>query len=178
MPADDLIKTQPISSVEWVDPTELQANNYNPNHVAKPEMALLKTSIMEDGWTQPIVALETGEIVDGFHRWTLISTDSEVQEITGGLVPVVRIAPDPAQQRMATIRHNRARGAHQVLKMADIVGELVELGLEPAEIAQRVGMDMEEVNRMIFRGDKIRNAEDEFTESWRPAPTQRHHKPA
>ena len=120
----------------------------------------------------------TGEIVDGFHRWTLISTDSEVQEITGGLVPVVRIAPDPAQQRMATIRHNRARGAHQVLKMADIVGELVELGLEPAEIAQRVGMDMEEVNRMIFRGDKIRNAEDEFTESWRPAPTQRHHKPA
>jgi ParB-like chromosome segregation protein Spo0J len=164
---------QPISSVEWVDPTTLRANNYNPNHVAKPEMALLKQSIIEDGWTQPIVALPDGEIVDGFHRWTLGRTDKDVQALTGGVVPVVRVTPDPAQQRMATIRHNRARGAHAVLKMADIVAELVELGCTPDEIEKRVGMDSEEVRRLIFRGSKIHlSGSGGLSEAWKPAPKE------
>ena len=133
--------SQPINSVEWVDPDTLRANNYNPNHVAKPEMALLKQSILEDGWTQPIVAQADGEIVDGFHRWTLGTTDTEIRELTDGKVPVVRVTIDPAQQRMSTIRHNRARGAHAVLKMADIVNELLFLGVTEDEISTRVGMD-------------------------------------
>jgi ParB-like chromosome segregation protein Spo0J len=164
---------QPVSKVQWIDPSTLRANNYNPNHVAKPEMELLKQSILEDGWTQPIVALPDGEIVDGFHRWTLGNTDAEVQALTDGLVPVVRVTPDPAQQRMATIRHNRARGAHAVLKMADIVAELVELGCTPEEIQKRVGMEPEEVKRLMFRGSKIKlSGAGELSESWKPAPKE------
>lgn len=162
---------QPISKVEWVDPATLRANNYNPNHVAKPEMALLKQSIMEDGWTQPIVAMPDGEIVDGFHRWTLGSTDKDIQAMSGGVVPVVRVKPDPAQQRMATIRHNRARGAHAVLKMADIVNELVDMGVPPEEIEARVGMEPEEVNRLIYRGSKKKlSGGEEMGQAWKPAP--------
>ena len=162
---------QPLSNLRWVDPATLHANNYNPNHVARPEMKLLKQSIMEDGWTQPIVAMDDGEIVDGFHRWTLGSTDKEIQSITHGLVPVVIIYPDRAQQMMATIRHNRARGAHAVLRMADIVAALVEEGVSPEDIEERVGMDPEEVRRMLARGNKkILSGADEMGEAWKPAP--------
>lgn len=165
---------QPIDSVEWVEPSTLRANNYNPNHVAKPEMALLKQSILEDGWTQPIVAQGDGEIVDGFHRWTLGSTDAQIQELTDGKVPVVRVAIDPAQQRMSTIRHNRARGAHAVLKMADIVNELLDLGVTEDEISTRVGMDRQEVIRLKHRGNKIKlSGADDFTQAWKPAPKEK-----
>ena len=161
---------QPLSNVEWVDPSTLRANDYNPNHVAPPEMRLLKLSIIENGWTQPIVAHPSGEIVDGFHRWTLASTDKAVKELTGGLCPVVRlvdVGPDVA--RLATIRHNRARGNHYVVKMSEIVHDLRDLGLSEAEIGARLGMDKEEVERLIQRGNSLeRNSKPEFNKGWVP----------
>lgn len=170
-------ENQPVSKVIWVDPQTLRANNYNPNHVAKPEMALLKQSILEDGWTQPIVTMPDGEIVDGFHRWTLGSTDEDIQGLTDGMVPTVQVDPDEAQKRMATIRHNRARGAHAVLKMADIVAELVELGVSDEEIQARVGMDAEEVNRLVYRGNKKKlSGGEEMGAAWKPAPKNEHTK--
>ena len=166
------VETQPLSAVEWVDPATLHANDYNPNHVAPPEMRLLKISILENGWTQPIVAHKSGEIVDGFHRWTLGSKDKDIRGLTGGLVPVVRLpetTPDVA--RLATIRHNRARGSHYVVRMAEIVGDLRDkYGLDEAEIAIRLGMDPEEVERLIDRGDSLRRNSNAagFNRGWVP----------
>ena len=62
---------QPIDKVQWIHRDKLKPNNYNPNMVAPPELRLLKISILEDGWTQPIVVNSDMTIVDGFHRWTL-----------------------------------------------------------------------------------------------------------
>ena len=160
---------QPLAKVEWVDRNTLRANDYNPNHVAPPELELLKLSIMETGWTQPIVARRSGEIVDGFHRWTC-SGDPRVGEMTDFLVPVVFIDVDAATQRMATIRHNRARGSHGVVRMADIVAELADdTKLPKAEIMRRLGMDNEEFERLLDRGDNIKRlARDDFNEAWAP----------
>jgi ParB-like chromosome segregation protein Spo0J len=159
---------QPISAVQWVDRNTLKANDYNPNKMAKTELGLLKTSIMEDGWTQPIVARLDGEIVDGFHRWT-VSADPDVAKLGDGLVPVVFIKEiDPARQRMATIRHNRARGEHYVMSMADIVSELVnEHGLDMKEIQRRLGMEKEEVMRLLDRGEMVKRAgNDDYKQAW------------
>jgi len=159
---------QPIASVQWVERTTLKANDYNPNKMAKTELNLLKVSIIEDGWTQPIVARLDGEIVDGFHRWT-VSADKDVSKLTDGLVPVVFIKEiDPARQRMATIRHNRARGEHYVMSMADIVTELIdELNIEPAELIKRLGMEKEEVSRLLDRGQMIKRAgNDDYKPAW------------
>ena len=161
---------QPISQVTWVPRDNLTANNYNPNKMPKQEMKLLKVSIMEDGWTQPIVARIDGEIVDGFHRWT-VAGDPEVSALTDGLVPVVRITEiDPARQRMATIRHNRARGEHYVLSMADIVAELVKTyGINPDDLRARLGMEREEILRMLDRGKMTTRAgNEEFKPAWIP----------
>ena len=64
-------KSEPVDCVTWVPADSVEANDYNPNAVAPPEMELLRLSVMADGYTQPIVAnQEDGRIVvvDGFHR--------------------------------------------------------------------------------------------------------------
>lgn len=164
---------QPISNVLWLPRQALSANDWNPNKQAPPENRLLVTSIVENGWTQPIVARDYGtrkEIVDGFHRWS-VSGRPKVAELTEGLVPVVVLPPtDDVTARMATVRHNRARGTHHVLGMADIVADFIQRGVPRGEISRRLEMEPEEVDRLADRGDMLaRHAPDTFGKGWKPA---------
>lgn len=161
---------QPVSRVQWVPRGKLKANAYNPNHVAPPELDLLRLSITEDGWTQPIVVLPDMTIIDGFHRWT-VSADPAVRALTGGLVPVVVVDADPVHRMMSTIRHNRARGTHAVLRMAEIVRGMAEAGLPAAEICTRLGMEDEELDRLLDRsGMTVRGTagNNGFGRAWVP----------
>jgi ParB-like chromosome segregation protein Spo0J len=165
------VKGQPVSSVEWVDAALLRANDYNPNKQAPPEFRLLRVSLMASGWTQPIVIRDDYEIVDGFHRWLLVTKDKEVAALTDGKVPVVRLREvDPAEQRMATIRHNRARGTHAVIPMADIVASLIDdYELEPEQLEALLQMDFEEVDRLYDRGEMTkRGSADALGKGWVP----------
>ena len=161
----------PISKVEWVKTTELKANDYNPNHVAPIELKLLKISLIEDGWTQPVVIRENNEIVDGFHRWSLCSKDKQVSQMTDGMVPVVRLKEkDISNQMMSTIRHNRARGVHGVMLMADIVQKLKDENKVPDKVIQeKLGMEEEEVERLHYQsGMTKRGSKKTFNTGWRP----------
>lgn len=163
------MKEQPINNVKWVDRDTIKPNDYNPNRVASPEMKLLKISIIEDGWTQPIVINPDNEIVDGFHRWT-VSGDAEIRKLTGGKVPVVVTQPENNEhQKMSTIRHNRARGTHGVLDMAAILQSMIDSGMSQQEIEQRLQMESEEVIRLALRvgipkSDLIQD--ENFSKAW------------
>ena len=164
-------KPQPLDTIVWMHRDNLKPNNYNPNRVAPPEMDLLTISIMEDGWTQPIVINPDHTIVDGFHRWT-VSGRKEIYELTKGEVPTVMITPeDSSQQQMATIRHNRARGTHGVLEMSNILTAMVEQGLSGEAIMAKLKMEKDEVVRLLFRAgipkSKVFENKD-FSKSWKP----------
>lgn len=132
---------------------KLRANSWNPNAVAPPEMALLELSIWEDGFTMPIVCYhlpddDAYEIVDGFHRWTVLRTSQRIRERECGMAPVV-VIDKPVSNRMAsTIRHNRARGSHDVDLMCKIVSELVKSGMSDEWIRRSIGMDKDELLRL------------------------------
>lgn len=161
---------QPISNVKWVSRETLKPNDYNPNKVAPPELELLITSIMEDGWTQPIVILPDNTIVDGFHRYT-VSADKRLMARFGGMVPTVMVDIDPVHRQMSTIRHNRARGTHGILPMAHIVRNIVSEGVSKEEIQARLGMEDEEVDRLIDRSGMPTQAAKHqagFGNSWKP----------
>lgn len=164
-------KEQPINNVQWVDREKLRPNDYNPNVVAPAELRLLKISIMEDGWTQPIVVNSDFTIVDGFHRYS-VAADKEISEMTDGKVPVVVLAPtDKAQQKMATIRHNRARGTHVVVRMSEIVKAMIDEGLPVEEIMERLQMEREEVVRLMTRAGIPKTdymKDKDFGNSWKP----------
>ena len=166
------IEPHPISDVRWVDPATLHANDYNPNRVFSPELALLKTSLLEDGWAQAITIRENGEIVDGFHRWNLGLNDPDVRRVCGSLVPVVtlRKSKTKTDQILTTIRFNRARGQHGILAMAEIVRSLMAEGLTDKEIQVRMGLEREEFARLSHQ---IRSPDlmgkDSFGKSWVPS---------
>lgn len=162
---------QPLDKITWINRDKLKPNNYNPNKVAPPELKLLKISILEDGWTQPIVVNPDYTIVDGFHRWT-VSGSKEIFSLTDGKVPVVMVHPkDKAQQQMATIRHNRARGTHGVLEMSNIITDMANSGVDGEEIIRRLGMEKEEVVRLLFRAGIPKSEvfkDAEFSKAWIP----------
>lgn len=142
----------PVYNVQRVPIENIHANAYNPNAVAKPEMDLLYKSILEDGYTMPIVcyALPDGdfEIVDGFHRYSTMLNHRDIYEREGGCLPVVVIDKDLSNRMASTIRHNRARGTHSIELMTNIVAELVEAGMSDAWILKNIGMDAEELLRL------------------------------
>lgn len=174
------VEQQPVSKMKWVDPALIRNNDFNPNYVAPPEIRLLRISILTDGWTQPIVVSEIEpdeenrifEITDGEHRHILGSTDSEIRALTDGLVPIsITEARDAATRMMSTVRHNRARGNHHVLSMADIVVTLHDNGVSEDDIGHLLQMEKEEIVRLLDRGNmlKIGTADTEdFHQGWVP----------
>lgn len=142
----------PVYTVRAVPIEQIHANAYNPNAVAPPEMKLLYKSILEDGYTMPIVCYklddENYEIVDGYHRYTIMKTHKDIFERENGKLPVV-VIDKPIERRMAsTIRHNRARGSHSIELMTNIVAELVDSGMSDAWIMKNIGMDADELLRL------------------------------
>jgi ParB-like chromosome segregation protein Spo0J len=151
---------------------DVEPNEYNPNSVSGKEMQLLHTSISKDGYTQPIVTIkDPGRdkyiIVDGFHRWYTCKTMQDVYESTGGMVPIVVLKKSINDRMAATVRHNRARGVHSVLKMSDIVIDLRKQGFADGEIAVKLGMSSEELSRLFLRGGILKEVETQvFSKSW------------
>lgn len=162
----------PIYNVKAVPIEKIHANAYNPNHVAPPEMKLLYKSILEDGYTMPIVCYyieenDTYEIVDGFHRYSTMLNHKDIYERENGKLPV-SVIDKPLSERMAsTIRHNRARGSHGVDLMSNIVGELSKMGKTDAWIMKNIGMDAEEVLRLKqISGLQQLFKDKEFSKGW------------
>lgn len=144
----------PVYNVIGVPLDKIKANDYNPNAVAPPEMALLETSIWEDGYTQPVVVAEDADnpgfyiVVDGFHRYTVLRTSDRIRERENGVLPCVVLDKHRSDRMASTIRHNRARGTHNIELMSSIVAELVEMGKGDHWICQHIGMSKDELLRL------------------------------
>jgi hypothetical protein len=167
------MKDHPIDLVLWEPIDSVKRNDYNPNSVAPTELKLLETSILEDGYTQPIVSwiTETGrEIIDGFHRSKVARESDKVAATLMGYVPVttVRDRQQDRNNRMAsTIRHNRARGTHSVDAMSEIVLELKARNWKTARICKELGMEEDEVLRLCqINGLSELFSDVEFSQAW------------
>lgn len=171
-------KNEPVDCVQWVKNDTVYANDYNPNAVAPPEMELLRLSINNDGYTQPVVSMidETGDsriVIDGFHRTRVAKECEDIKERLFGYTPVVTIRESQSDlnNRVAsTIRHNRARGKHKVESMSDIVADLKKRNWSNAKIGKELGMDKDEVLRLSqISGLTELFANQDFSKAWEDA---------
>ena len=165
--------SEPVDFVKWVDCEDVVANDYNPNKVAPPEMKLLEISILNDGYTQPIVTFQSKnkiEVVDGFHRNRVGKESVEVKERINGFLPVVSIRKEQQSKNdriASTIRHNRARGKHVVDAMSEIVIELKNRNWKNSRISKELGMDEEEILRLCqITGLEGLFQDEDFSKSW------------
>ena len=135
-------------------------------------MALLETSIWEDGYTQPVVtfydaAQDMYVVVDGFHRWRTMRESERIREREGGYLPIVVIDKEIGERMASTIRHNRARGTHNIELMSSIVAELVEIGKSDRWICKHIGMSPDELLRLKqITGVAALFANNQFSASW------------
>lgn len=166
-------KDEPVDFVRWVKNETVVANDYNPNKVAPPEMQLLEVSIMNDGYTQPIVTFPHGdkiEVVDGFHRSRVGKESVIVKDRVKGYLPTVAIRKEKeskSERIASTIRHNRARGKHQVSAMSEIVIELKNRNWKNKRIARELGMDEDEILRLCqISGLEHLFKDDDFNKAW------------
>jgi len=165
--------------IQYVPVTDIKPNSYNPNRQDPHAFELLLKSIREDGFTQPIVvvkvtdatkadpafkAAQVGDtvVVDGEHRWRA------AQHLGMKEVPVVYTDMTPEQMRIATLRHNRARGDEDLELTAQVLKDLRELGaLDWAQ--DSLMMDDVEMQKLL---DDIPAPEalagEEFGEAWAP----------
>lgn len=168
-------KNEPVDLVRWVKSEDVVANDYNPNKVAPPEMELLEISIMNDGYTQPIVTWDNQEknkieVIDGFHRSRVGKESKIVRSRINGYLPIVGIRTEQSDKNdriASTIRHNRARGKHQIDAMSEIVIELKNRNWTNQRIAKQLGMDEEEVLRLCqISGLENLFSDNDFSRAW------------
>ncbi|HEJ9412689.1 TPA: ParB-like nuclease domain-containing protein [Proteus mirabilis] len=171
-------KNEPTDCVLWIKQQQVIANDYNPNVMSPTKKRLLETSLVKDGYTQPVVVLpiqqsknkpSQWQVVDGYHRY-LLSKKNSLNKRINGYLPITILDVEShtmADQMAATIRHNRARGQHQVAAMSDIVRDLSRLGWNDQKIGDELGMSQDEVLRLKqISGLAELFSEHDFSEAW------------
>ena len=166
-------KSQPVDLIRWVPIEQVSPNDYNPNAVAEVEMKLLYHSILQDGYTQPVVTIWDQEaqryvIVDGFHRYFVCKTNADIRERNKGLLPIVVIEKDINDRMASTVRHNRARGKHSIEGMANMVFSMLDQGWSDEEICNELGMEPGELLRLKhITGFSALFENVEYTKAWK-----------
>lgn len=171
------VQDNPVDLVKWVPVEAVRANDYNPNEVADREMELLYTSIYEDGYTQPVVCVELDEeaegyqyeIVDGFHRYSVMKMYDDIYDRSDGRVPITIIETEEKNERRAsTVRHNRARGEHSLSGKGEVVFGMLDDGWEDEEICSALGMEKDELARIKHTTGFDALFEDvEYQQAWK-----------
>lgn len=166
------LKEQPVNRVKWVDINKVSPNDYNPNSVAKKEMGLLYTSILHDGYTQPVVTIydevkEKYIIIDGFHRYFTCKSNKDILDRNKGRLPIVVLNKDINDRMASTVRHNRARGMHSVTGMSSMVFSMLENGWDDVDICNELGMSVEELVKLKHITGFSKLFEDkEYSKAW------------
>jgi ParB-like chromosome segregation protein Spo0J len=179
-------------AIEYVPIDSIEPNSYNPNRQSQRDFELLKRSMREDGFDQPVlVQRATNQIVDGEHRWraarelSVECTACEapldahpetctVAKARRGFdpIPVVFVDMSAEQMRISTLRHNRARGSEDYELSNALLRDLRELGaLDWAQ--DSLMLDDKEIARLLDDSPVPEVLSSyEFGEAWEPLDKQ------
>lgn len=149
--------------VEYVPITSIGPNQYNPNRQNESDFELLCKSIREDGFTQPVIVhRQSMKIVDGEHRWRAAC------KLGYSEIPIVLVDMTEEQMKIATLRHNRARGSEDIELSQQVLRDLQSLGA--MDWAQdSLGITDDELNSLLETTTAAEAlAGDDFTEAWVP----------
>jgi ParB/RepB/Spo0J family partition protein len=150
-------------NIEYLPVSDIHPNEYNPNRMSEKDFELLLRSMREDGFTQPVIVQRDGHrIVDGEHRWRAAAA------LGMETLPVVLVDMTAEQMRIATLRHNRARGSEDIQLSAEVLRDLEKLGALDwaADSLMLSEAEIEKLLADIPAPDAL--AGDEYTAAWNP----------
>jgi ParB-like chromosome segregation protein Spo0J len=149
----------------------LKPADWRTTYLLKPDFNLLRESMMDYGWAQPIVVQEkTSTIIDGFHRWAIAQEDKFIK-VHGDQVPVYFKDIDDIDSMIMHIRLNRARGSILAKKMSDIIIDICVTGkYDTEELLTLLGLTDDELDLMLapnlIKHRKV--PEHKYSRAWIP----------
>lgn len=177
MAEKSIFETQPISNIHWIETSRIVANSYNPNVVMNSELGLLKSSLMKNGWIQPLLLNQPEKesdpfnLIDGYHRFWLCLNDKELQRMFNGCVPCVIFNLPQPECMLLTVRINRAKGSHVAIRMHELVSTVFnQFSYTKQEIAKQIGADIAEINLLLQENvfTKLDVANHSYSKAWVP----------
>ncbi len=151
--------------IEYLPIDMVKPNSYNPNVQDEHEFELLCQSIQEDGFTQPVIISTDNIIVDGEHRWRA------GKALGYSEIPIVKVPMTAEQAKIATLRHNRARGSEDMELSALVLRDLQALGaLDWAKDSLLLSdAEMEKILVDVDVTDMVNAEIDQFSPAYEPS---------
>lgn len=165
------VGSDPVDRIVWRQAENLRTNGWNPNVVHRPELRLLETSILQNGWVQPILVSRDDLVIDGFHRLQLALTSKELRKRYKGQVPCAVMDIPEAEAMLLTVRINRAKGTHVAVRLSELVRSVInDGGIAPDEVARQLGATRAEID-LLYEADlfKARGIPGrDYSKAWVP----------
>jgi len=156
---------------EKINLNSLIPSDYNPRVMSESQTQKLAHNLEQFGLVDPIIINQDNTIIDGYHRVTLIKTTPQLSKLTNHKVPCIKLNLTPTQQKLLTIRINRAKGTHTAYKMHEVIQQLHQEGLTTETIAHEIGANKEEIQLLlhdnIFEKEQF-NETSKYSQAWTP----------
>jgi ParB-like chromosome segregation protein Spo0J len=158
--------------IKIVPSSSVKPPSWRATHILRPDSVLLRTSLIESGWLQPIVArLSDQTIIDGTARWHFACTEERFVKRHGSSVPVVYHDVDEVDAMILHVRLNRARGfVHPVLLSKIVKRIFASNKYGDTELATILAMSDDEIE-LLATGDLIKRKDlekYEYSRAWIP----------
>jgi len=159
-------------NVQTVPLRSLAPPKWGTTYIMRPEKLLLRVSMLESGWLQPLVAKASDNtLIDGAKRWEMALSDEKFLMKYGHDVPVVFHEVDEIDAMMLHVRLNRAKGNVHPVGLSRMVKAVIASGkYSERDILNKLIMSNDELDLLLNHGllKKKHWQEHEYSKAWIP----------
>ena len=150
----------------------LKIPSWGATSILRPEKMLLRISMIEHGWLQPLVVTSSDNtIIDGYQRYLISINEEKFLKKHGGFIPVLYQNVDEVDAMIMHIRLNRAKGSVNSYALSRLVKRVVASGkYDENDLGNIFLMHDDEVDLLMSDGLlKKRNWQKyEYSRAWVP----------
>lgn len=155
-----------------VDNRILKISPWGATSILRPEKMLLKESMMDYGWVQPIVVRASDNtIIDGYQRYLISINEEKFLKKYGRHVPVLLQDVDEVGAMIMHVRLNRARGSVNSYALSRLIKRLIASGkYEENDLGNIFLMHDDEIDLLVSDGllKKKNWHKYEYSRAWVP----------
>jgi len=150
----------------------LRIPSWGTTSILRPEKMLLRTSMIEYGWLQPIVVrLVDNVIIDGYQRYLISIEEEKFFKKHGLMIPVIYQDIDEIEAIIMHIRLNRARSLVNSYALSRAIKRLISSGkYEENDLSDLFLMHDDEIDLLVSDGllKKKNWKKHEYSRAWVP----------
>lgn len=158
--------------IQGVQAKVLQIPKWGATSILRPEKMLLRASMVDSGWLQPIIVrFSDNSIIDGYQRYLICIEDDKFIKKYGQIIPVIYHDVDEIEAMVMHVRLNRARGVTNSYALSRLVKRIVSSGkYKEKDLSNLFLMHVDEIDLLMSSGllKKKNWQKYEYSRAWVP----------